>query len=317
MTAVASRPLWSYVISVLGFVRPWLLYVAAIIAWKWAFHSHGSDAAIRALLITIPVLAKPSYETLWPGSIKEAVQFAVSILKFMGPILVFLASYQAADGVHAVKHTSGDDQTYAHAYVFYYLIMYFYIEMTALVLIAVACVAIALSRVRPICDTLRMIWVALRRYWQDRSPHARFPIGHLYIYNLALVRSLTPFTCAICLGCGVLMVAVWNNQMANGGNFYVPSLVTDPPAAHQLAEDALYSSNAPLQYLDPDTVVPPDQLTCINFGRYDSIHRIRGVKVDVILRDMRPSKLGGQETRQTGMLTNVDCIPPPGGSARR
>jgi hypothetical protein len=293
----------------LAFGWPWLVLWVAIKTWTLALASHGSDDAIPALVITIVILAGPFYETLWPGKASQAIGYVVGVAGFSFVVITWLAPHLAAEGIHATDHTPAYDEAYAQAEVRYELVMYFYLEMAVLTVIAIGSMIIALSRLGPIIETLRTIGQRLLEYWRYRccQPDRRE-------LNRALARSLTQFVCAIFLAYGASKVAIWFNGTEDGASFYDTTLSTNPTGAQIFADGALYSNNAPLKYfLDDRLAVPPKELICSNFGRYDLIHKISPGRVDVIPRPMTEVRPGTWETQRQKPLWDVACVSSPAG----
>jgi hypothetical protein len=79
--------------------------------------------------------------------------------------------------------------------------------------------------------------------------------------------------------------------------------------AQMLAEDALFANNAPRQYLlDDRLVVPPNELICSNFGRYDLIHKIGPGRVDVVPRQMVQINPNTWQTQKQRPLLDTACV---------
>jgi hypothetical protein len=118
-------------------------------------------------------------------------------------------------------------------------------------------------------------------------------------------------TCAVLLAYGVSEVAIWFNEMEDGGSLYDSALIhTNPSGGKILADAALYKNNAPPEYfLDDRLAVPADKLICSNFGRYDLIHRIGPGRVDVIPRPMVQISASAWETQRQMPLQDVACVP--------
>jgi hypothetical protein len=179
----------------------------------------------------------------------------------------------------------------------YQLLVNFYLVMAVLAVIAVGSMIIALSRLGPTIETLRSIGQRLLEYWRYRCPQP-----DRRKLNRALARSLTQFICAVFLTFGSSKVAIWVNE-----RFYA-----NPTGAQMLAEDVFYATNAPPKYLlDDRLAVPPNEMTCSNFGRYDLIHQIGPGRVDVIPRPMVQITPSSRETQRQKPLRDVACESAP------
>jgi hypothetical protein len=152
----------------LAFGWRWLVLWLAIETWTWALASRGSDEAIPALVITIIILARPFYETLWPGNAWKAIGIGVGVAGFCFAVISWLAPHLAAEGLQQAVHTPASDEQYAKAVVEKQLLVWFYLEMAVLIVIAVGSMIVAFSRLRPTIQTLRSIGQRLREYWRYR-----------------------------------------------------------------------------------------------------------------------------------------------------
>jgi hypothetical protein len=283
---------------------PWLVLSMAIKTWTWALGSGGSDEAIPALLITIVILATPLYNTL-RGMAWQAIGVVTGVAGFSFAVITWLAPHLAAEGIDATIHTRAYDEDYAVAEVRYQLVIYFYLEMAVLTVIAVGSAIVALSRLRPAIETSSSIGRGLIEYWRYRCCQS-----DRRELNRALASSLTQFICAIFLAYGASKAAIWFDKVEDGRGVYdSPVNLSNSTGAQILAEGALFVNNAPRQYfLDDRLAVPPNELICSNFGRYDLIHKIEPGRVDVIPRRMVQINPSTWETQRQRPLQDTACV---------
>lgn len=203
----------SFLRPVIAFGWPWLVLWISIKSWMWALASLGSDASIPALLVTIVVLARPLYEVLWPGNAWKAIGIIVGAAGFCFGVSTWLAPHLAAEGLQHAIHTPSGDEQYAKAVVEKQLLVWFYPEMALLIVIAVVSAIIALSQLGPTIQVLRSIGRRIREYrrYGCLQPDLRE-------LNRTFAHCLTQFACAVLLALAVSEVAIWFNELEDGGS---------------------------------------------------------------------------------------------------